>query len=422
VGSFTSSRGVSWENKASLAKPQLILLPPTLKCASHQLQFIKRMNTLLQRFTAERKSFTTLRRQAEAKVVRWEYWDWPNWDWDPEHFLELEPERAKKGKANYAYGCDKQNNVVVIHHFKIGNPDKIHGMQFLRYAGNKIVGSNYGAEVIRDQGGKVVGTDFSVGGSLHNVYEATVLNGRIVRVESLRSGGYPSWDWKTIAWQGDKISTVQEGLLGRKAHRQKSYSPVGKLLEDLDLSKPVPRKPLPKGVTMSSLLKEIRARLTDAVIKTVTKAKVKEPVYCLALSYDCEGNPLLLPELGIGLDSERRALLKRGRRDAKREIWDAENNFPLFANNRTALNDKALDRACSLFNRELEYKGSDEPARKLILQVASDLAKIDWKGKLHPTDDFIVYAVDTDGADLHKNLKLTVPPKQLAKLKAAKLL
>ncbi len=72
-------------------------------------------------------------------------------------------------------------------------------------------------------------------------------------------------------------------------------------------------------------------------------------------------------------------------------------------------------------NRELGYKGSNEPARKLIIQVAADLAKVDWSGKLNTTEDFIVYAVDTDLADLRKNLKLTVPPKQLAKLKAAKL-
>jgi hypothetical protein len=195
------------------------------------------------------------------------------------------------------------------------------------------------------------------------------------------------------------------------------------VVEDLDLSKPAKRKPLPKGVTMKSLAKQIRERLARAVVMTVTKARIKEPVYCLALNYDCEGNPLLLPELGIGLDSERQARLNRAGRNAKLDIWEPE-QFSLFANSRTALQkrDRELDRACDLFNRELEYEGSDEPARKLILQVAADLAKVDWRGKVHTTHDFIVYAVDTDGADLHRNLKFSVPAKQLAKLKAAKLL
>jgi hypothetical protein len=123
------------------------------------------------------------------------------------------------------------------------------------------------------------------------------------------------------------------------------------------------------------------------------------------------------------LESERQTILKRGDRYAKLDIWQPE-SFSNFATDKTILmdRDKSLDRACHLYNRELEYKGSDEPARKLILQVAADLAKMDWKGKLNTTDDFIIYAVDTDGADLRKNLKVSVPPKQLAKLKAARLI
>jgi hypothetical protein len=210
-------------------------------------------------------------------------------------------------------------------------------------------------------------------------------------------------------------------MRGRKAHQRIRYGEAGQVLEDFDLSKPAQRKPLPKGVSMKSLAKQIRERLPNAVVAAVTKARIKEPVYCLALNYDCEGNPLLLPELGIGLESERRARLKRGGPEAKLDIWEPE-QFSVFANTRTALKDKKLEQACDSYNRELEYNGSQEPARKLILEAAKELAKMDWSGKLNTTDDFIVYAVDTDGADLHMNLKLTVPPKQLARLKAAKLL
>ena len=259
------------------------------------------------------------------------------------------------------------------------------------------------------------------GGVLADVFEATLAEGCIVRVERLMSNSL--WEWKSIEWQGEKIASVLEGMRGRKAHRQITYNGKGEIVDDLDLSEPPKRKPLPKGVTMQSLAKKIRGLLAKTVVTTVTKAKIKEPVYCLALNYDCEGNPLLLPELGIGLDSERKARLKSRSRDARRAIWEL-GEFSLFANDRTALRgrDRELDRACDLFNRELEFKASDEPARKLILEVAADLAKVDWAGKLNTTDDFIVYAVDTYGNDLRRNLKLSVPPKQLAKLKAAKLL
>jgi hypothetical protein len=366
------------------------------------------MSSLVDRLFAEKKAFKRLRKQAESKVVRWAYWDPPDWYWNPEYMVKYwnwgPPQRTQKGKAGYAYGYDDRGRVIIIHKFGAVDPAKLERVQFLRYGGDRIVGSVFGPE----------------GATLYDVFEATLSGGRIARVEQVHFG-YPPCDWKTIVWEGDHVASVLEGMRGRKAHRQVNYSKKGKVLEDLDLSRPVKRKPLPKGVTMNSLAKEIRQRLVKAVVATVAKAKIKESVYCLALNYDCEGNPLLPPELGMGLDSERQARLKRGGRDAKHDIWDAV-NFPLFGSRRTELKDRELDRACSLYNRELEYEGTDEPARKLILQAAADLAKLNWKGKLNATDDFIVYAVDTDGADLHKNLKISVSPKQLARMKAAKLL
>ncbi|GEM_PF-3474010 len=372
------------------------------------------MNPLEKRFFAEEGAFIRIRKLCESKVVRWDYWQWPRWHWDPELVLEApaKPKRAPIDKARFAYGYDNEGRVTVIHEFSQRHAQELNSMQFLRYSGNKIIGSEVQEDMLAD------------------VFEASLSEGRIVRVEHFVTG-IPPWDWKTFEWQGGKIAKVVYGLYGQKGHREVTYNQAGRMTGEIDLSepeepqapKPLKRKPLPKGVTMQSLAKRIRERLARAVVAAVTKAKIKEPVYCLALNYDCEGNPLLLPELGIGLDSERQARLKARSRDARLAIWEPE-EFSLFANDRTALQgrDRELDRACDLFNRELEYKASDEPARKLILQVAADLAKFDWSGKLNTTDDFIVYAVDTDLADLRKNLKLTIPPKQLAKLKAAKLL
>ncbi len=372
------------------------------------------MNPLEKRFFAEEHAFIGIRKLCESKIVRWDYWQWPQWYWDPDLVLGApgKPKRAPKDKARFAYGYDDEGRVTVIHQFSQQSPRELDSMQLLRYSGNKIIGSQVQQDMLAD------------------VFEASLSEGRIVRVEHFVTG-IPPWDWKTLEWQGGKIAKITYGLHARKAHREVTYDKASRMTgeigpldpEESKAPKPLKRKPLPKGVTMQSLAKQIRERLARTVVTTVAKAKVREPVYCLALNYDCEGNPLLLPELGIGLDSERQVRLKARSREAKLAIWQPE-EFSLFANDRTALQgrDRELDRACDLFNRELEYKGSDQPARKLILQVAADLAKVDWSGKLNTTDDFIVYAVDTYGNDLRKNLKLSVPPKQLAKLKAAKLL
>jgi hypothetical protein len=361
------------------------------------------VGTLLDRFSAEEGAFKRLQKVCESKVVRWKYWETPDWHWDPEKFIGSTSAKAAKGEAAYAYGYDKENRVTVIHGFDTDRK-KLSSTDFLRYAGDKIVGTHF-IEVSHERPS--------------DVFDATFVEGRITRLECLY--GTVEWEWKAFEWEGDRIAAVLYGASRRKPHVKIIYDASGEEIETIDPSKPTKRKPLPKGTTMKSLAKTIRQRLGKAVIDTVAKARIKQPVYCIALNYDCEGNPLLLPELGIGLESERQAVLKRGGKGAKLDIWDPS-TFSMFANNRTALNDKALARACDLFNEQLKYEDSDEPARKIILEVALDLAKVDWKKKLDITEDFIVYAVDTDGADLKKNLKRSVSAKQIARLKAAKLL
>jgi hypothetical protein len=107
-------------------------------------------------------------------------------------------------------------------------------MTFLRHSGDKIIGSDFFPEAVYS-GNRVVGNDWQAGGVLADVFEATLSSGKVVRLERLHSS-LPEWDWKAITWQGNRIAKVQEGLRGRKAHRQITYDRDGEELEDLDLS------------------------------------------------------------------------------------------------------------------------------------------------------------------------------------------
>jgi hypothetical protein len=365
------------------------------------------MSNLYQLWNKQQKdkhAFERLRKQAEANAVRWRYWETPNWHWDPEHTVKylVFPAPGKKGSAKYEYGYDSVDRVVVMRRrdFHTSRFD----CEFLFYNGNKMTGSKYIAD------------------KLYCVFEATLEEGRIV---SLEQSGLCT-DLKTIEWKDGKVhkvNTDDQEPLGAIV-TQRTYDKKGKLIAEVDLSEVEEEEPLPKGVTLKSLDKELRGRLIQAVVKTVTKIKLKKPVYCLALNYDCEGNPIMPPMLGIGLDSERQARLKKGGKDAKLDIWEAE-QMSLFAKEKTdevIFDDKKLQKACDYYNRLLEKKGDNTPAHKLLNEIASELGRMDWKGKMNTTDDFIAYAVDTDLADLHKNLKHSVPADRLKKLKAAKML
>jgi hypothetical protein len=366
------------------------------------------MSALYKRFIrkkSDKKAFERLRKLCGTQIMQWRYWETPDWYWDPDWNLDARqaPKRENKNDAIYHYGYDKQNRVVFIREAVLpGDEDDDCTFFFLRYSADTITGHQF---LEKD---------------LHSVFEATLSEGRVVQIEQ---GGFGEWDSKTISWRDRhvlKVTTSNQYEPGNKVVIETTYDKSGKVIAEIDRSK-IKEKPLPKDVTLKSLEKEIRKSLVQAVVKTVVKLRIKKPVYCLALNYDCEGNPIMPPMLGVGLDSERQARLKKGGKDAKLDIWEPE-QFSNFAKENTEFSDKKLERACDWYNRLLEKKGTNAPAHKLLNEVATELGNMDWTGKLNITDDFVAYAVDTDGADLQKNLKQSVPTERLKKLKAAKLI
>ncbi len=365
------------------------------------------MSTLEERFELgpqDEKLFARMRKECEANVVRWEYWLTPKWHWDPEYIVNYlnSPKRALKETANYLYGYDSKGRVVF---FQTMEPDESAQFDLLIYKNDTLFGM------------KFLGVDI-----LTCVFEAQLNEGRVVRLDLLDSDE-PAW--KTITWKNGKVFQISagnqyepKGLVVIKT----TYDEKGKVVSEVELLN-IKEKPLPKGATLKSLGCELHKRSLQAVVKTLAKLKLKKPVYCLTLSYDCEGNPIMPPMLGIGLDSERQTRMKKGGKDAKLDIWDPE-QMSLFAKVKTdevIFGDKKLQKVCGYYNRLLNKKGDNAPAQKLLNKVAAELGRMDWTGKLTTTDDFIAYAVDTYLSDLQKNLKQSVPADRLKKLKAAKM-
>jgi hypothetical protein len=164
----------------------------------------------------------------------------------------------------------------------------------------------------------------------------------------------------------------------------------------------------------------VEQKLLRLIPQAVASARIYEPVYCLALTYDPE-SACLPPLLGLGLEQERRACLEEHGRRAREFLWNPA-EFAHFDTPALALDDPDLESLCDRFNAELDAKGSWEPARKLLNSVASQLRTLDWGGKIDTTPDFVAYAVDLELADLQKNLKASVPEALLAELKSNRLL
>lgn len=225
-------------------------------------------------------------------------------------------------------------------------------------------------------------------------------------------------------WEDERMVRIERDGQDGRWHEEFCYDDLSNLTEIWQVAKgqrTLRFKRPPKGVTLKSIEPIIRERLLSAIKKTVETAEIKQPVYCLALAYEGEGNDVLPPCLGIGLDSERQKWIEERGKDAKDFIWNPA-EFTHYEKDHTQLNDKELDKACELLNGLLRPKENFAPAIKLLNAVAAELGKQDWKGKLKTTPDFVVYAVDFELADLKKNLKQSVPAAKLEKLKKTKLL
>jgi len=153
----------------------------------------------------------------------------------------------------------------------------------------------------------------------------------------------------------------------------------------------------------------------------VGAAKIDEPIYCVALAYDGEGNDVLPPGIAIGVDSERSKWLREHGAEARDWLWNPA-EFYHYEKPHTQFEDEPLEKACDLLNTHLAERDGLTPATRLLVEVAAELNKLLWPANVRRTEDFVVYAVDLELGRLQKNMKACLAPDRLSDLKARRLL
>jgi len=173
----------------------------------------------------------------------------------------------------------------------------------------------------------------------------------------------------------------------------------------------------PSGATITSLEPVIVEGLLTSIRKLLLSLKIKEPIYCFALAYDGEGNGVLPPYPGIGLESERAKWLKEHGKEAKHIIWNPA-EFQHYEKPHIQIENAKLDKQIEVYNQLLEAKSaSDAKPIKLLNDVAHELNKFDWSKHFKVTDDFVVYCVDFELGHLAKNISKTVSAERMKILK-----
>ena len=151
-----------------------------------------------------------------------------------------------------------------------------------------------------------------------------------------------------------------------------------------------------KKISYKALSEKAMERYYALLVATIKAYSVKEPLYCINLSFDYEN--MLPTSIGLGTESERQKWKKTYGERVDRFLWNTaeyEHNIEIETNDEdTALFD--------LFNQETEMQNKSSAATKLLVACAKRL-KEEWPSLGIPsTDDFVVAVSDIEESFLKK--------------------
>jgi hypothetical protein len=221
------------------------------------------------------------------------------------------------------------------------------------------------------------------------------------RVVSLRSGGYAA----LFSWRDDRLVRVET---------QYATGGVPQLETEEELAAALEVQPKRRRKA-AALLAAIEPQVVDAVVAAFESLALDEPAYCLIVSFAGRGNAPFPPLLGVGLESERRALLAQKQSGALEAplselLWNVGDfdHYP-----QTELTDGALVQE---LNQAIFEEEAWKATAACFERVAQRLRNRTWSPV---TDDFVIAAIDFDGSQQSAALRKAVGPTRFAAWKRA---
>jgi hypothetical protein len=326
------------------------------------------------------------------KVVRWERANFVLNILEP-HYCERhgwKPGRRTKG-GQYCYGFDADGRLLVE---RDGSSIALH------------IHKKNGIERLRCDGDEIQGRS-------HFKYEA----GRLISVTKTFRGAPKIVD----KYEYDRAGRVARVHVSRPLH-------VDELeYDDAGLVRVFWRHPsgsrsehfrrAPREDSLKLLVPALKKKLLDEIPRTIARARLTKPAYCLALTCNLEEAPHLMPpRITVGLVKDRDRILAKGGEYALDEIWAPE-QMPLHMHTKLDLKDRELAALCRRAN---VARRDDTPLLKMLREIARELQP--RKLALVTVPEFFVYAVDVGGENGHSAARRAAPKNLSRRLTAKKML
>ena len=325
--------------------------------------------------------YPTLKTQIEAQVVRW-FWAAGGmglFSLEPFYFEQNRFPKSKILKDDpkdtdnkYQYGVNKKDEIIVAHSYIGCEGDYYEEFYFSEE--NQIISYHF---------------DFSPKKKCINTKIFIYKNGLLQSIYSAFDNN--TWSERTMYYEGNKlIRQEKKGIDYIDNTLLYTYDMSGKLNSITNETGYVYYQKKDKKISYKALSEKAMKRYYALLVPTIKAYTIKEPLYCINLSFDYQN--ILPTRIGFGLESDRQKWNETYGERVDRYLWNTA-EYAHIIDIEPNEEDAAL---FDLFNQETEMQEKSSAATKLLVACAKRL-KEEWASLGIPsTNDFVIVVGDEE--------------------------
>ena len=326
-------------------------------------------------------NYPALKAQIEAQVVRW-FWAGGGmglFSLEPFYFEQnrfpkskILKEAPKDTYNKYQYGVNEKDEIIVAHSY-IGCEGDYYEEFYFREE-NQIISYHF---------------DFASKKKCINTKIFIYKDGRLQSIYSAFDNN--TWSERTMYYEGNKlIRQEKKGIDYIDNTLLYTYDMLGKLNSITSETGYVYYQKKDKKISYKALSEKAMERYYALLVPTIKAYLVKEPLYCINLSFDYQN--ILPTRIGFGTESERQEWKETYGERVNRYLW----NTTQYAHT-IDIDPNEEDAALfDLFNQETEMQEKSSAATKLLVACAERLKEECASLGIPSTNDFVVVVSDEE--------------------------
>ena len=326
-------------------------------------------------------NYPALKAQIEAQVVRW-FWAAGGmglFSLEPFYFEQNRFPKSKILKDDpkdtdnkYQYGVNKKDEIIVAHSY-IGCEGDYYEEFYFREE-NQIISYHFDFASKK----KCINTKIFIYKDelLQSIYSAFDNN---------------TWSERTMYYEGNKlIRQEKKGIDYIDNTLLYTYDKLRELNSITSETGYVYYKKKDKKISYKALSEKAVERYYALLVPTIKAYPVKEPLYCINLSFDYQN--ILPTRIGFGLESDKQKWNETYGERVDRYLWNTAEYAHIIDIEPNEEDATLFD----LFNQETEMQEKSSAATKLLVACAKRL-KEEWSSLDIPsTDDFVIVVGDEE--------------------------